>query len=279
MANNSVKVGEKVNVPAKQEQEAPTFTVKDFINKYQDQFKRALPKVMDAERFTRIALTAVQQNPDLGNCTPASLLGALLTSAQLGLEVNTPLGQAYIIPYYNSRTRRKEAQFQPGYRGLITLAYRSGEFQSIDAQVVRENDEFEYELGLNPKLRHIPATSNRGDIVRVYAVYRLKSGGFGFCVMSTEDINKHRDKYSKAGSSSPWQSNWEAMAKKTCLKQALKYAPISSDLVRDMSNDEVTLNYNEAFEHPDDAVIPDMNSAYADEPEVTDVEPEVVENK
>ena len=284
MAANSVKVGEKVNVPA-QNQQAPQMSMKDWINKSQYAISKALPSAITPERFTRMATTAVTMNPDLGECTPSSFIGAMLQAAALGLEPNTPLGQAYLIPY-NRKDRRtgkfyKEAQFQIGYRGLIELAHRSGEFMSIEAHIVYENDEFDYELGLEPKLRHKPALKNKGEMVWVYAVYKLQSGGYGFEVMSREDIEKHRDKYSQAKSFSPWVTNFEAMAKKTVIKQALKYAPLKSEFVKAMNNEEVTLNFKEELAKDqeakmDDFVIPDDESRYADE-EVIDVEPEVVE--
>ena len=276
MATSAVKVGEKVNVPAKQ-QEAPQMTMKDWINKSQGAIAKALPSTITPERFTRMATTAVTMNPDLGKCTPASFIGAMLQAAALGLEPNTALGQAYLIPYNNYKTQSKEAQFQIGYRGLIELAHRSGDFKSIEAHVVYENDEFEYELGLEPKLKHKPAMKNRGDIVWVYAVYKLQSGGYGFEVMSKEDIDAHRKKYSKARTS-PWDTAWEGMAKKTVIKQALKYAPLKSEFVKAMTNEDVTLNFKEELAETEEFVMPDEESRYAEE-EVIDVEPEVVENK
>lgn len=281
MATSAVKVGEKVNVPAKQ-QEAPQMTMKDWINKSQGAIAKALPSTITPERFTRMATTAVTMNPDLGKCTPASFIGAMLQAAALGLEPNTALGQAYLIPY-NRKDKQsgqwyKEAQFQIGYRGLIELAHRSGDFKSIEAHVVYENDEFEYELGLDPKLKHKPAMKNRGDVTWVYAIYKLQSGGYGFEVMSVEDINTHREKYSKAKTSSPWDTSWEAMAKKTVIKQALKYAPLKSEFVKAMNKEDVTLNFKEELAETDEFVMPDEESRYADE-EIIDVEPEVVENK
>lgn len=286
MATSAVKVGEKVNVPAKQ-QEAPQMTMKDWINKSQGAIAKALPSTITPERFTRMATTAVTMNPDLGKCTPASFIGAMLQAAALGLEPNTLLGQAYLIPYnrYDKETKRnyKEAQFQIGYRGMIELAHRSGDFMSIEAHIVYENDEFDYELGLEPKLKHKPAMTDKGEMQWVYAVYKLKSGGYGFEVMSKEDIDAHRDKYSQAKGFSPWKTNYEAMAKKTVIKQALKYAPLKSEFVKAMNNEEVTLNFKEELAKDkdavmDDFVIPDDESRHADE-EIIDVEPEVVENK
>lgn len=214
-------------------------TIQQYIKQMDGEIKKALPSVITPERFTRIVLSAISVNPKLGSCTPASFLGAMMTSAQLGLEVNTPLGQAYVLPYSNKGVL--EAQFQLGYKGLIDLAYRSGEVESIQAHVVYENDEFTCEYGLEPKLVHKPADSNRGEPVKVYAVFKTKSGGFGFEVMSMEDVRIHAAKYSKAYNSafSPWKTNFEEMAKKTVLKRVLKYAPLKSDFVRAAVQDEV----------------------------------------
>lgn len=214
-------------------------TMQQYIKSMEGEIAKALPSVITPERFTRIVLSAISVNPKLGSCTPASFLGAMMTSAQLGLEVNTPLGQAYVLPYNNKGTL--EAQFQLGYKGLIDLAYRSGEVEVIQAHVVYANDEFECEYGLEPKLTHKPADSNRGEPVKVYAVFKTKSGGYGFEVMSMEDVRKHAEKYSKAyGSSfSPWKTNFEEMAKKTVLKRVLKYAPLKSDFVKAAVQDEV----------------------------------------
>lgn len=212
-------------------------TMQGYVKKMEGEIAKALPSVMTPERFTRIVLSAISANPKLGECTPESFLGAMMTSAQLGLEVNTPLGQAYVLPYSNKGTQ--EAQFQLGYKGLIDLAYRSGEVEVIQAHIVYENDEFEYEYGLDPKLTHKPASSNRGNATKVYAMFKTKSGGFGFEVMSMDDVRNHAAKYSKAyGSSfSPWKTNFEEMAKKTVLKRVLKYAPLKSDFVRAVVQD------------------------------------------
>jgi recombination protein RecT len=123
---------------------------------------------------------------------------------------------------------------------LIDLAYRSGEVELVQAHIVYENDTFECEFGLDAKLRHVPAESDRGVPVKVYAMFKTKSGGYGFDVMSMDDVKKHAQKYSKAYSSSfsPWSTNFEEMAKKTVLKRCLKYAPLKSDFVRAAVQDE-----------------------------------------
>lgn len=217
-------------------------TMQQYIKSMEGEIKKALPSVLTPERFTRMVLSAISTNPKLGSCTPQSFLGAMMSAAQLGLEPNTPLGQAYILPYQNKGTL--EAQFQIGYKGLIDLAWRSGEISDIQAHVVYENDTFNCEYGLEPKLVHKPADSERGNPVKVYAIFKTKSGGFGFEVMSMDDVRTHAAKYSKAYSSaySPWKTNFEEMAKKTVLKRVLKYAPLKSDFVRAVVQDESVKN-------------------------------------
>ena len=214
-------------------------SMQQYIKSMEGEIKKALPSVITPERFTRIVLSAISVNPKLGSCTPASFMGAMMTSAQLGLEVNTPLGQAYVLPYNNRGTL--EAQFQLGYKGLIDLAYRSGEIEIIQAHIVRENDEFSCEYGLEPHLTHKPADGERGEPVKAYAVFKTKSGGYGFEVMTMDEIRKHAAKYSQSYNSSfsPWKTNFEEMAKKTVLKKVLKYAPLKSDFVRAAVQDEV----------------------------------------
>ena len=213
-----------------------------YIKSMEGEIKKALPSVLTPERFTRMVLSAISTNPKLGSCTPQSFLGAMMSAAQLGLEPNTPLGQAYILPYQNKGVL--EAQFQLGYKGLIDLAYRSGEVEVVQAHIVYENDDFECEFGLEPKLTHIPADSERGKPIKVYAMFKTKSGGYGFEVMSMDDVRNHAQKYSKAYSSSfsPWATNFEEMAKKTVLKKCLKYAPLKSDFVKGIVQDETIKN-------------------------------------
>lgn len=226
-------------------------TIRSLIKDMEGEIAKALPSVLTPERFTRITLSALSTNQKLAECTPTSFLGAMMTAAQLGVEPNTPLGQAYLIPYRNKGTL--ECQFQLGYKGLIDLAYRSGEVKMIQAHTVYENDEFSYELGLEPKLRHVPAPQDRGQPMCFYAVFHTKDGGYGFEVMSMEDVQQHAQRYSKAYNSGPWQTNFEEMAKKTVLKRVLKYAPLKTDFVRAVAADETikaTISEN-MYDEPD----------------------------
>lgn len=215
-------------------------TMQQYVKSMEAEIAKALPSVITPERFSRIVLTALSSNPKLQECTPQSFLGAMMTAAQLGVEPNTALGQAYLIPFKNKGVM--ECQFQLGYKGLIDLAYRSGEVSNIQAQEVYENDVFEFEYGLEPKLRHVPAKKDRGDVICYYALFKMKDGGYNFGVMSVDDARKHGQKYSKSYSFGPWQNNFDEMAKKTVLKKVLKYAPLKSDFVRAVAQDETIKN-------------------------------------
>lgn len=153
---------------------------------------------------------------------PESFLGALLTASQLGLEPG-PLGEAYLVPYGNAVT------FIPGYRGLIKLAWQSGQLRNIDAHVVHDGDDFDYEFGLNPTLRHKPARGSKGKVTDVYAVATFHGGGSAFVVMSVDDVEGIR-KRSKASKNGPWVTDWDAMAKKTAIKQLVRFLPLSTEL-------------------------------------------------
>lgn len=232
----NVKGGLRNAITEKKNEVSPVKAMGDLLKRMHTQIEKALPSVITPERFTRIALTAYSRNEKLQECTAESFLGSMMQAAQLGVEPNTPLGQAYLIPYRNKGVM--EVQFQLGYRGMIDLAYRSGEVQNIQAHEVYENDTFEYELGLEPKLRHIPALKDRGQVILYYAVFKLTNGGVGFEVMSKEDVEAFAKKKSKTYGTGPWQSDFDAMAKKTLVKRLLKFAPLKSDFVRAVTADE-----------------------------------------
>lgn len=251
--------------------EKPEDKMKKYVQSMSGEIAKALPSVMTPERFTRIVLSTLSSNPKLAQCTPNSFLASMMTAAQLGVEPNTPLGQAYLIPYRNHGTM--ECQFQIGYKGLIDLAYRSGEVTLVQAHEVCENDDFTYSFGLNPDLHHIPATGDRGEVTHYYAVWKGKNGGFGFEVMSREDVEKHGKRFSKSYNNSPWQTNFDEMAKKTVLKKALKYAPMKTDFVTAVVSDET-------IKHDLSPEMWSVESVQTDEPQddvVSEVQPDEME--
>jgi recombination protein RecT len=197
----------------------------------------ALPKNgVNADRLCRLTLTTLRQNPKLLECSIESLLACVLQAAQLGLEPNL-LGSCFFVPFKNT------CSFQIGYKGLIDLACRSGEVQTIVAQEVRKGDTFHYEFGRNETLKHIPAPNNeRGEIEYFYAYANLRNGGFTFQVMHISEIEKVRNehsvsyKYDKTGSI--WVKHFEPMAAKTVIKKLIKYLPISVDIQNAIAHDE-----------------------------------------
>lgn len=249
-------------VKTQQENKKPS--LQGLIRAMEPEIKKALPSVITPERFTRMVFTALSSNKKLQACTPESFLGAMMQAAQLGVEPNTPIGQAYLIPYGN------QVQFQLGYKGLIDLAYRSGEVQSIQAHEVHENDTFEYELGLNPKLKHVPAMKDGGPVILYYAVIKLKNGGEGFEVMSREDVDQFARAKSKTYKNGPWQTDFDEMAKKTVLKKVLKYAPLKSDFAKQVKEDE-TIKTNIAenmADLPDETVTIDAEAQTPQDEEI-----------
>lgn len=256
-----------------QEMQQKDTSLKGLIKAMEPEIKKALPSVITPERFTCMVFTALSSTPKLQQCTPQSFLGAMMQAAQLGLEPNTPVGQAYLIPYGNV------CQFQLGYKGLLDLAYRSGEIKDIQAHEVHENDEFEYELGLEPKLKHIPAKNNRGTVTMYYAVWHTKTGGYGFEVMSKDDVLEFAQKKSKSFRNGPWQTDFDAMAKKTVLKQALKYAPIATDFVKAVATDETVKSHitENMEDEPDETLTIDAEAVSSGDTVPQNVDPETGE--
>jgi recombination protein RecT len=184
---------------------------------------KMLPKHLNAERLMKVAQIAATTTPALAKCDVASLVGAIGQCAQMGLEPNTVLGHAYLVPF---NTKRKDAnggerwvnsvQVIIGYKGLIDLARRSGQIVSIAAHEVCEADRFELVYGLDEKLNHTPAIGERGEVIGFYAVAKLKDGGHCFEFMSRHQVETIRDgsqgfqqavKYKKEGAH-PWSAHF-----------------------------------------------------------------------
>lgn len=232
--------------PQRQQAQAPAsqgVSVENQIMQMKTEFARAIggatPAEMQrrAERFARICVTAFRQSPKLQQCSSASILGAMMTCAQLGLEPNTPSGFAYLIPRWNSKLRSFECQFQVGYRGLIELAYRSGAIASLNADVVYKQEVeqglFTYASGVRPSIEHridllngSARTGNPADIVAAYACAVLKSGEPVIRVVPRKDIDKAMAMSGgKSGTSDVWKSHYAEMAIKTAIHRLAKWLP------------------------------------------------------
>jgi recombination protein RecT len=200
--------------------------------------KAVLPEHMKPERMMKIALRCLRTTPKLMACTLESLFGAVITCSQLGLEPNTPQGHIYLIPFENKRKRCHEVQVLIGYKGLVDLARRSGEIDTLSTRPVFENDEFEIEYGTDESIRHRPCLDgDPGEMIGVYAVAKLKGGGVQFEFMPRSAIERIRDgsqgyqsavRFNK--NDNPWQTNFEEMARKTAIRRITKYLPSSVEL-------------------------------------------------
>ncbi len=233
MADLKNKLQAKASGTGTVQKASPNAGMKQLMTKMAKEIEAALPSMISSERFQRVALTAFSNNPKLQQCEPMSFIAAMMESAQLGLEPNTPLGQAYLIPYGS------KVQFQIGYKGLLELAQRSGKIKTLYAHEVRENDEFDIDYGLEQKLIHKPLLKgSRGEVIGYYAVYHLDTGGHSFVFMTKQEILEHAMKFSKTFKMGPWQTDFDAMAKKTVIKQLLKYAPLSIEMQKAVSSDE-----------------------------------------
>lgn len=214
------------------------------------------------ERFIEQVARACIRNPTLLECTRSSLFMSAAQSATLGLEIDGVLGHSYLVPYRNKGTL--EAVLVPGYLGMKELAYRSGMIASLEFTAVHVGDEFEFEKGTKPFIRHKPSDSGaNGSVSHVYAIVRTANGGCIFEVMSWAQIEAHRNKFAKGlnRADSAWNTNPVAMALKTVLRKALKLAPLSPELQRMMQHEEYA--EQPLFQSGMEAPVQDLDDAAA----------------
>ncbi|RAK01643.1 recombination protein RecT [Aliidiomarina maris] len=229
---NLQQLKQTAKLPARQ---AGIGSVKKFFDSQKNTLTAVLPKHVNADRMLKIALGALRTTPKLMECTTETLFGAIVQCSQLGLEPNTPLGHAYLIPFKNSRKNVTEVQIVFGYKGLIDLARRSGQIVSISAHAVHENDKFSYAYGLEEKLEHVPAKGERGEVIYFYAVAKLVGGGHAFEVMPREDIEAIRNsssnyKFAQDKGSTVWGQHFIQMGRKTVLRRLFNYLPVSIEV-------------------------------------------------
>lgn len=219
-----------------------------MLEQLKPQIERALPNIgVDVERFNRITLTAMRLNPGLmaDNLNIPSFFGAVMQAAQLGLEPGL-LNHCHFIPYEDKKNNVTVVSFQIGYKGYIDLVTRSGEVKFIMANPVYKGDIFRAIHGTTMELYH-EQTWQSDEITHFYAYAKLANGETVFKVMSIEAINRIRDEHSSAykgakkwdkEENSVWVKHYEAMAAKTCIKQLVKYLPISTDIHEKIAYDE-----------------------------------------
>lgn len=210
------------------------------LSKYLDARAKNLAKFaasrIKPETLIRLAIFEFSQNEWLRRCTPESIYGSLILSAQIGLEPSGIRGEAYLVPYKGKCT------LIPGWRGLVKLALRSKAVKSLYSHVVYENDQFQVFLGSEPKVHHVPALEDRGELIAAYAVARMENGEIDVEVMGLDDLQKIKDNASKArgGKDGPAYTDWEdQMYRKAPIRRLAKRLPLGDDFFVAMKADEL----------------------------------------
>jgi len=226
MATTNTELMAKVNGAPKN---VPVVTqVSHYLDKMKPEIKRALPQHLTADKMTRLVMTELRVNPKLAECSIESLLGGVMKSAQMGLEIGN--GEAYLVPYFNSKSRKLEAQFQPGYKGLLKLVANTKKIKNPCVFPVFSKDFFDLQLGTEPKVIHKPCLDeDRGEVKGYYFTAEHVDGGHYIEWMSIAEVNRIRER-SKSKDSGPWVTDPIEMGRKTLAKRACKYLPSSPEL-------------------------------------------------
>lgn len=240
-------------------------TVRDLLARYTTKFEAVLPRMLPASRMIEVTMTEIARNPQLLKCTQASLIGCVIQCAQLGLQPGI-IGEAYLIPFRNNKRNVSECTLVVGYKGLLKLAFNTGEVRAIECSVVHLRDEFRYEMGTDetagyrhvraqPQLPRMPDDSaskeewgayekvveaawdnfSPGPITHVYASVTMKAGGEKtWEVMDRAKVMRAK-KSSRAAESgqSPWQTHPDEMWMKTVLRHVCKRLPAATDRLGD----------------------------------------------
>lgn len=239
-------------------EETPALVSALRSNSMVEQFQMAMPRGAEATQLIRDAMTAIKKTPKLLECEQTSVLGGLMTCAQLGLRVGV-LGHAWVLPFYNGRSRRHEAQLIIGYQGYRELAQRSGMVSTLIGRAVHKNDLFDVDYGLKDDLVHKPRLDgDRGEIIGYYCIAKYTTGGHAFWHLSKTDAEQHRDRYAMARNKQgeivgPWKDNFDEMSVKTAFLRLAKWMPKSTDVASaieadgtvriDLDRDAITSGY------------------------------------
>ena len=194
-----------------------------------DRLARTLPRGVSPQKLAASAMRLVKSDAKFMQCNPAQLFGCIFNCFALGLEPNTPTGQAYILPFHNRRANRMDAQLIIGYQGYITIARRSGVVTALVARPVHQGDRFEVAYGLEPRLVHEPKLDGqRGEAWAYYACAKV-DGEPIFVVLTKEDVDKYRAR-SMSRNSGPWVTDYDAMALKTAVRRLWTWLPHTDDI-------------------------------------------------
>lgn len=254
MTQTKAKVSQSLTKTIKDQNSLSGLTSGQISNFLSTHYKAAiaqgLPKHLTADRMIAMATQVIAKNQRIAACTPSSIIGSVMQASVLGFRPASALGQCYFVPYGT------ECQFQVGYKGYVDLAFRSGIIKDLYAHVVKEEDEFDYELGMRPFLKHKPG-SGKGKITHVYAVAHLSNGGEVFNVLTYDEVEKLRKMSpgQKKGLADPWKTWYDEMAKAKAIKRLSKFLPLSDEIQQAVIGDERVINVND-FEDGEIVEIP-----------------------
>lgn len=234
-------------------------SLREYLNKCKPALAEVAAKHIDPDRLVRVVTSAAQRTPKLLDCTASSIAVAVMQAASLGLEAASPLGHAYVVPY------GREATLIVGYKGLVTLALRSGEISKVKARLVYEGEPWDVAYGLDERLVHEPRWDLRvpGKEIAAYAVAWMRSGDRAFDVMTRDQIEAIRAR-GRSGRSGPWVSDWGEMAKKTVLRRLLKTLPCSVEMADALAVED-SAERGEPLPHIMEVTLPPDDGASAPE--------------
>jgi recombination protein RecT len=227
---------------------SPVAVIRQNLTAMAPQFQAALPAHITVEKFTRVAMTAIQNNPDLANADRNSLFGSIVRLAQDGL---LPDGREAAIVMFGNK-----AQAMPMIGGILKKIRQSGDVSYVSAQIVYSNDHFKWTLGFDETIDHQPAPLDQepGEPMAAYAVAVLKDGSRLLEVMRKSEIEKVRN-VSRAKGNGPWVTWWGEMARKTVMRRLSKRLPMSTDLDV-FDRDETLAAEPQQVEHAPAPVVP-----------------------
>ena len=263
-------------VPAK-----PMDRFKQELVAREGHLRSLLPQAMTVDKFQGIVVAAVADNMDLLDCDRGSLLKACLSAAELGLSLNKSMGEADILKVWDGRLKKNVAQFRPRYKGLMKLALQAGEVLKIESRLVYSKDVFEVEQGIDPRIIHKHGLSDRGEKIGAYCVWKLKNGESQFEIMSKEEILAIRDRSSSKTKDGtivgPWKTDEAEMWRKTVVRRASKYMPLSTEAQRAVMVDNQAEGIIDADEYSGSEMdITDFNDVPAAEAQVQTLEEKIV---
>lgn len=218
-----------MTVPAQQRPADPVAVIRHQMDVMAPEFRNALPSQIPVERFQRVAMTAINRNPDLLAANRKSLFEACMLAAQDGLM---PDGREAALVVFGGRVT-----YMPMVAGIRKKVYQSGEITSLVARAAHENDEFEVVYGDDERIVHKPNLDNPGKIIAVYAIATYRDGAKARDVMSLTEVNRIRE-MSRNKTAGPWRDHYEEMAKKTVIRRLAKSLPLSAEADETIRRDD-----------------------------------------